>query len=273
MSKAKAADVAALARTEALEGEVSYADMDCQAWVEHVVEEAGGRMAYAGSNDMARNACAYLGTVAQARAEGRLVPGALLFIREEGGEGAKYQKDGLGNFSHVGFYCGCADCETADSSKSRGGVGSRRLSDNVWTHVGWAKEIDYASAPGAESGAAQSAAQVTATVVAPSGQTVNLRATASANAVVREYVPVGATVEVLGENGAWCRVRHNKTGWMQTRFLGFQAAAGKETEPEAAAEMETSEVSALADDTVAVDIPRDGALALYRALARALGVG
>ena len=60
----------------------SYQEMDCQALIEQAVRNVGGQMDYRGSNDMARNA-AWLGTLENARAEGKLAPGALLFIHED----------------------------------------------------------------------------------------------------------------------------------------------------------------------------------------------
>ena len=82
----------------------SYQEMDCQALIEQAVRNVGGQMDYRGSNDMARNA-AWLGTLENARAEGKLAPGALLFIHEddESGLPARYQGDGFGDFSHVGI--------------------------------------------------------------------------------------------------------------------------------------------------------------------------
>lgn len=40
----------------------TYEEMDCQAFVEHCVHQAGGAMDYLGTNDMARRA-AWLGTL------------------------------------------------------------------------------------------------------------------------------------------------------------------------------------------------------------------
>ena len=58
----------------------SYNDMDCQDFVEEAVQRAGGAMEYAGSNDMARNGIVWMGTIDNAIAEGKLVPGAGLMI-------------------------------------------------------------------------------------------------------------------------------------------------------------------------------------------------
>ena len=132
----------------------SYKDMDCQALVERAVRNAGGSMDYRGSNHMARSV-AWLGTIENAQAEGKLKPGALLFIHEEDESGlpAQYQGDGLGDFSHVGLYVGenaltdtdkhgkRRKCDVVHSSQSMGRVCGSTLK-NGWTHVGLAKEID-----------------------------------------------------------------------------------------------------------------------------------
>ena len=128
----------------------SYQEMDCQALIEQAVRNVGGQMDYRGSNDMARNA-AWLGTLENARAEGKLVPGALLFIHEddESGLPARYQGDGFGDFSHVGMYVGenaltdtdkngqRRECDVVHSSQSMGRVCGSTL-QNGWTHVGLA---------------------------------------------------------------------------------------------------------------------------------------
>lgn len=75
----------------------TYDEMDCQAFVEHCVRQAGGSMDYSGSNDMARNAV-WLGTLENAKAAGKLVPGAGMLIHEdtEANLPAKYRGDAAG---------------------------------------------------------------------------------------------------------------------------------------------------------------------------------
>ena len=155
--KPTGASVAARAVRAVAEGH-PYAEMDCQAFVEFCVHACGGNMAYAGSNDMARNAVTGLWTLAEAKRLGKLVPGAGLFIHEESGmEPAKYRTDGMGNFSHVGLYVGsnalsdtdkngktrACDCAHASATLQR--VAGSTLA-NAWTHVGWFREIDYGMA-------------------------------------------------------------------------------------------------------------------------------
>lgn len=148
----------------------TYDELDCQAFIEHCARQAGGAMDYLGTNDMARRA-AWLGTLSQAQAEGRLVPGAGLLIREETEENlpARYAGDGLGDFSHAGLYVGpdaltdtdktgrMRSCDAVHSSATRGRVAGSTL-QNGWTHAIWFPEIDYGEGdatgtPGAGTGA------------------------------------------------------------------------------------------------------------------------
>ena len=156
-----------VARAATLAAHVGYTydELDCQAFVEHCVRQAGGRMDYLGTNDMARRA-AWLGTLDEARAQGRLVPGAGLLIREstEANLPARYAGDGLGDFSHVGLYVGenaLTDtdkngrrraCDAVHSSATMGRVAGSTL-QNGWTHALWFPEIDYAVTAGAGAGA------------------------------------------------------------------------------------------------------------------------
>lgn len=59
--KPKGTDVAAVA-VQAVGVGYTYDEMDCQAFIEHCARQAGGRMDYLGTNDMARRA-AWLGTL------------------------------------------------------------------------------------------------------------------------------------------------------------------------------------------------------------------
>lgn len=156
-----------VARAATLAAHVGYTydELDCQAFVEHCVRQAGGRMDYLGTNDMARRA-AWLGTLDEARAQGRLVPGAGLLIREatEANLPARYAGDGLGDFSHVGLYVGenaLTDtdkngrrraCDVVHSSATMGRVAGSTL-QNGWTHALWFSEIDYAVTAGTGAGA------------------------------------------------------------------------------------------------------------------------
>ena len=182
-----------VARAATLAAHVGYTydELDCQAFVEHCVRQAGGRMDYLGTNDMARRA-AWLGTLDEARAQGRLVPGAGLLIREatEANLPARYAGDGLGDFSHVGLYVGenaLTDtdkngrrraCDVVHSSATMGRVAGSTL-QNGWTHALWFSEIDYAVTAGAGAGAGGANADGTG---AGTGGTGNGEVTSGTNA-------------------------------------------------------------------------------------------
>lgn len=179
----------------------TYDEMDCQAFIEHCARQAGGAMDYLGTNDMARRA-AWLGTLSQAQAEGRLVPGAGLLIREETEENlpARYASGGLGDFSHAGLYVGpdaltdtdktgrMRSCDAVHSSATRGRVAGSTL-QNGWTHVLWFPEIDY----GASGGTGNAAAGAGTTVTGAPGATGTGGTGAGANTTTGGTPGAGAT--------------------------------------------------------------------------------
>ncbi len=123
---------------------VSYKQMDCQAFLEHCINENGSpKINYRGSNDMFRNALNWVGTLKEAETLGYLQPGVWVFIRDfDGKEPQRYKKDGLGNAHHVGMYTKKPGIEVVHSSASRGGVYPSTLK-NGWTHVGIPKDVIF----------------------------------------------------------------------------------------------------------------------------------
>ena len=250
-----------VARAATLAAHVGYTydELDCQAFVEHCVRQAGGRMDYLGTNDMARNA-AWLGTVDNARAQGKLVPGAGMLIHEdtEANLPAKYRGDGLGDFSHVGLYVGenaLTDtdkngqkraCDVVHSSATMGRVAGSTLA-NGWTHVMWFPEIDYGNEAGlgvdqgADSGDVADGGMdmsdeltagtpVTtlkryAMVVSPDGGPVKLRKSASKDESLYWHVNPGARVQVERERDGWalitaiCTDGYTRRAYMMSKFL------------------------------------------------------
>ena len=232
----------AAAAVQAVSVGYTYDEMDCQAFVEHCARQAGGAMDYLGTNDMARRA-AWLGTLDEARAQGRLVPGAGLLIREETDANlpARYAGDGLGDFSHVGLYVGenaltdvdkngnARSCDVVHSSATMGRVAGSTL-ENGWTHVLWFSEIDYGNeaglgvdqgagidqgvddggtsvGDGLTAGAPAAGAERYAMVVSPDGGPVKLRKSASAEETLYWLVNAGARVRVERERDGWALIR------------------------------------------------------------------
>ncbi len=212
--------VAQNAAKKALDGTITYDQQDCQAFVERCVIDTGGKMAYAGSNDMYRHACTWLGTIQEARAQGKLTPGALLFIHAfDGGEPDRYKGDGKGNASHVGLYCDVDSVEVAHSGKSVGHVAPSTLSRG-WTHVGLAREIAYdaAGAPEPVIGTA---------VVATESGALNIRQQPSKSAGIVGKLPRGATVDVIEDGEGWASVLYGGvTGWASKDYLRITWADG-----------------------------------------------
>ena len=204
---------------------------DCQAFMELIAKKCGASMTYTGSNDMFRHACTWVGTIADARKQGKLQRGCALFILEhDGNEPAQYRADGIGNASHVGMYIGEKAfyddekkrwCNVAHSSSSRGKVCGSTL-QNAWTHVGLWKCADFSiqNNGGDTMGSTNTG---TAIVQASSGDSVNFRQGASKTTKLCSRNPkimVGDSVDVLSSQGEWSQVTYNgETGYVMTQFL------------------------------------------------------
>lgn len=238
---------------------IEYGDVDCQAFIEQCVNDCGGALDTSGTNDMVRNHCAWLGTIENARAEGRLVPGAGLLIHEddESGLPAKYQGDGLGDFSHVALYVGDGAlydedkngkarlCDAVHSSQTMGRVAGTTVK-NGYTHVMWFTEIDYGVdvAPGVTPGGggdavsdgadnvsdgagSQSAAHSYATVFAADGGAVKLRPQPERGSLWWE-VASGTRVSVERTKNGWALIRAvctdgaSRRAWMMGDYLIYE---------------------------------------------------
>ena len=127
----------------------TYDQLDCQGFVESVLKDIGVRKPngsvydWRGSNSMYRNYYSWHGTVEECKQKyGKIPVGAFVYIWKKDGAPASYT-DGLGNFNHVGIYCG--EDVVRDSTRStktgRNGVGSRSMSG--FTHVSLFAGLDY----------------------------------------------------------------------------------------------------------------------------------
>jgi hypothetical protein len=253
--KPTASEVAAIAAGLLDEPEIPYVagaaslkGMDCQGLVKYCIRAAGGTIQYAGSNDMFRSACAWRGTLAEAKAQGKLVPGAMVFmVDRDGKEPAQYKADGLGNASHVGVYVGVSDLiYSVDASASAGKVRSRdkrNAEGYVWTHVGQFREVDYMlkKRPGAagediedaqeEAGdgdeaqgqaetqagtqtgtQAGQAVQLPARARIEGSQRLNLRKSPRTDGARIGGMEPGTVVDVLDEMGEWWQVKAQIAG-------------------------------------------------------------
>ena len=119
----------------------TYAQLDCQAFVEEVLKDIGIRKKdgscynWRGSNSMYRNYYSWRGTIEEAKQKFGEVPiGAFVYMWNKTGQDKVGYTDNLGDAHHVGIYCG--NDIVRDSSRSmkngkyvRNGVGTRSLKE------------------------------------------------------------------------------------------------------------------------------------------------
>ena len=134
---------------------LKYDQYDCQAFCELVLRDLGVRdpsgkvYNWKGSNDIARHAVSWVGTIAECRERfGDIPVGAWAFMFDTtGNERKRGYFDGLGNYSHIGVYIG--DNKVRDSTKIknasgqviRDGVGTRSLKD--FQKIGLPMMLDF----------------------------------------------------------------------------------------------------------------------------------
>ena len=129
---------------------VKYNQLDCQGFVEEVLKDIGitkpdgSFYNWKGSNSMYRNFYQWRGTKEECINKFGCVPlGAFVYIWRETGADLVGYFDDLGNFTHVGIYCG--DNIVRDSTRStktgRDGVGNTTL--DRFSHVTLFAGLDY----------------------------------------------------------------------------------------------------------------------------------
>ena len=125
----------------------TYSQMDCQAFVEQCLADAGLSIDLPGSNAWYRT-MTWVGTPEECRAKFGSIPvGAFLYILEQNGrEPDIYKADGIGNASHIGLYIG-RESGAIHSSYSKNGVYYSYFAGSTinggWNRVGLWNELDY----------------------------------------------------------------------------------------------------------------------------------
>ena len=217
----------------------SYEEMDCQKLVERCLRDCGNNTDLPGSNAWYRK-MTWTGTPEECKRKFGSVPaGAFLFILEfDGGEVKRGYHDGLGNASHIGIVTGSGK-GAIHSSESRGGVvesefKGKTIKNGGWNRVGLWDRVDYGDRinrilrgedgsgdSGDDDGGRKGEAMGDkATVIAQSGETVNMRKGKSTESDRICKVPIGAKVDLISYGDDWCLIGWNgKTGYMMTQFL------------------------------------------------------
>lgn len=115
---------------------IPYSKLDCQAFVERVLLDAGLPIInYRGSNHMWRELVYDRKLIEEAR---DILPGMLVFrVLYDGGETKRGYHDSMGNAVHVGIYIGNDDV----IHSTTGGVQFDKLSR--FTHIAYISDVDY----------------------------------------------------------------------------------------------------------------------------------
>ena len=192
--------------------------LDCQGYIEYCVNSIGGRMSYAGSNDMYRNA-GKVYTLSEAKQLGLLVPAAgLLIVKKDGNEPDRYKGDGLGNASHVGYYLNTDGVEVGHASASKECVTQSTIR-NGWTHVILFDEIDYSEYIDEDESEEGEQAMVGRYRVEAEGG-LRMRATPSLSGKYMRIIPDKTVMEVTEIQNNFGKVKYaGHTGWCSMTYL------------------------------------------------------
>ena len=200
------------------EGAAQQDEVDCSGAFVWAFKQHGISI-YHGSNRMARVEVVSLIPINVAN----VIPGMAAFKHHQPGEagynlpssylpGGAYDNGDLNDYYHVGLVS-TDTTQVLNARSTADGFVSSPISQG-WSHVALLKQVDYdASAPADPT--------ATATVYAANGAPVKLRQTASTKLPYLTLVPVGATVNLLGQDsGGWTPVSYNgHSGYMMSQFL------------------------------------------------------
>lgn len=219
-----------------------YTRMDCQAFWEACLKDAGVRLNLAGSNAWYRR-MSWTGTPEECkRLFGGIPKGAALFIlKQDGKEPARYQGDGIGNASHIGIYTGRGKgalhsssskgqvCESAFAGKTING-GWNRV--GLWAVLSYGEKIDKMLSGGAKEATNQASEKTVfdalqgytgrAVVATANGGTLNVRDGVAGPK--KTALPAGTQVTVTrterDKNGkTWAQITYDATGWVLAEYL------------------------------------------------------
>lgn len=196
--------------------------VDCSGALVYAYRTQGKSLPH-GSNAIARGHVVQLLPIAQAR------PGMAAFkARAPSDKGwalpGKYRKGGaayngdINDYYHIGLIA--EDGRTVLNAQSaRTGFVASPITQH-WTHCAYLKAVDYGAEDQTGAAAPTAPAEETAIVTAASGDTVRMRREPSTACRIWWRVPVGASVTVLEDGDAWCRIRYNgRTGYMMAGYL------------------------------------------------------
>lgn len=199
---------------------------DCSGLFAWAFKQLGGTIAH-GSNSIWDKYCSDKGTLKGGdRTDGNpLRPGTAVFTSS----GEKH--------NHIGLYIG--NGLVIEAQGAQAGVVTSLISNKKWTHWGELKGVAYEEE--------ENEHMDNATVVLPvgkSGSTVNMRKGPGTNYDIIARVPVGQTVDVVGDLGDWCQIGYKgDVGWMQSNYLEY-AGQADETDRDAMTDEQMARIDA-----------------------------
>lgn len=199
----------------------SKTGIDCSGMFVRAYRLQGGSI-YHGSNTIWRKHLADKGPLTGAE---QLKQGMAVF-KHKAQDTAKYP-DGQGDFSHIGLVTSVNPLRIVHASTVGMKVKADTKLGKEWAYWGRLKNVEYGQ-EAAEAPVQASTSNLTeddgalpqATVYAPNGGPVKLRAEPSTACRLYWEVPSGEAVDVLDEGGSWWRVRYRThVGYMMSEFL------------------------------------------------------
>lgn len=214
--------IAAEAPSYKLGGDGTGGECDCIGLIIGAIRRSGGTWTgIHGSNYAARNEMAYLMPVTDAEDlnVGEIVYKAAMPGQTNYALPSRYAKDpDQRDYYHVGVVRSVNPPQIVHCTSPGGITTDSKL--GRWTHRGWLSKVSQ------EGGIPVIDVQ-TATVVATTGSTVNLRK--SPGGALIDRVPVGTQVPVTAQQDGWSRISYNgRDGWMMSQYLLLEGEAHPE---------------------------------------------
>lgn len=206
--------------TYRLGGDGSDGTCDCMGLIIGAIRRSGGKWTGDhGSNWTARNELVYLLPIGEADdlVVGEVVLKALAPTADGYDLPSRYDEDpDKRDYYHIGVVMSVGPLRIVHCTTGGGANGmAEDTRVGQWTHRGWLSKVSREGEPMVET--------MTATVVAESGMTVNMRTKPGGALVYR--VPVGAEVTVTTRQDGWARVAYGRhSGWMMDEYLDFGEA-------------------------------------------------
>ena len=211
-------------------GKLTYEQEDCITSITEILLRYGGRHDANGSNFYARNEIKNLRPLTD---KSQLYDGCAVLKTVLPGEPGYNLPSRYSNhvdqidYNHIGL--GTSKGEILDSTRTADGrdgpgVSTAPINSRSWDRIGDFEDVDYGdknAQPSEGDTSNQGATLGSYRVVAPSGDTVNLRAQMNTTSIVYEYVRIGTVVEVLQRYASWSKVRTSagNIGYIMNKFL------------------------------------------------------